>query len=302
MQSTNELRRFNSFYVLKLGLLAERYSKDGHTIAMHKVASHIAAAGTTTASRLASALSMDKAQISRILSRMLSLGFIDTAVDEWNLKIKLIRLSDRGRTILDELDHKADAALETMVGKLSASARRRLLEATQEITAILGTVGYTGDGKTVVRAIRPGEAGWVIYRHSKIHARDFPKSPRPEAQTIADFADMQSAADEPANRVQVALRDGDIVGWIFIRRPKKQKAELAHLCVEPNYRRIGVGTALLQAVLRNAGAKELLASADKHSGFPSKFFEKNGFQLSHTSAGEKRIYVKAIDWVSRMPA
>lgn len=61
MQSTTELRRFNSFYIAKFGLLAERYSKSGHTIAMHKVASGIRAAEATTATRLAVCVASDAA-------------------------------------------------------------------------------------------------------------------------------------------------------------------------------------------------------------------------------------------------
>lgn len=296
MQSTIELRRFNSFYVAKFALLDERYSKSGHTIAMHKVASEISAAGTTTATKLAIVLSMDKAQISRILSRMLSLGLIDKTVDKWNLKSQMIQLSDRGRTLLDELDREAEAELEAVVGNRSASGRRRLIEATQEITSILGTTGYTGDGKTIVRDIREGEAGWVIYRHSTILARDYPKSPQPEAQLIADFANMRTSAGQQSDSVKVALRDGDIVGWVFIRAQKKQTVELVHLCVEPTSRKIGVGTALLQAALAGcaSGVKTLLATANKHPDFPIKFFEKRGFHLSRSLSSGKRLYVKTI--------
>ncbi len=297
MQSTNELRRFNAFYIAKFGLLNERYAKSGHTIAMHKVASQIAAAGTTTATQLVSVLSMDKAQISRILSRMLSLGLIDRTADKWNLKSQLIQLSDHGRTLLNDLDREAEAALEAVVGNRSATGRRRLLEATEEITSLLGTAGYTGDGKTIVRDIREGEAGWVIYRHSTIFARDYPRSSQPEAQLIADFANMGTSAGQQSDCVKVALRDGDIVGWVFIRAQKKQTAELVRLCVEPTSRTIGVGTKLLQEALAGCapGVQTLLASADGQPNFPINFFEKNGFHLPRTPNSGKRLYVKTIE-------
>ncbi|MRG57428.1 GNAT family N-acetyltransferase [Phyllobacterium sp. SYP-B3895] len=296
MQSTIELRRFNSFYIAKFGLLDERYAKSGHTIALHKVASQIAAAGTTTATQLASVLGMDKAQISRILSRMLSLGLIDKTVDKWNLKSQLIQLSDRGRTVLDDLEREAEAALEAVVGKRSATGRRRLLEATQEITSFLGNYGYTGDGTTIVRDIRQGEAGWVIYRHATIFARDFPKSPHPEARLIADFANMGAGAGQQSDCVKVALRDGDIVGWVFVRS-RKRSAELMHLCVEPTSRKIGVGTKLLQAALAGcaSGVKTLSARADSHPDFSVRFFEKSGFHLSRTPSSGKRLYVKTME-------
>ncbi|WP_245448716.1 bifunctional helix-turn-helix transcriptional regulator/GNAT family N-acetyltransferase [Phyllobacterium sophorae] len=241
---------------------------------------------------------MDKAQISRILSRMFSLGLIDKTVDKWNLKSRLIQLSDRGRTLLDEFDREAEASLQAVVGNRSASGRRRLLEATQEITSILGTAGYTGDGKTIIRDIRQGEAGWVIHRHSTIFSRDYPKSPQPEAQLIADFANMRTSAGQRSDCMKVALRDGDIVGWVFIRaQKKKQTAELVHLCVEPTSRRIGVGTTLLQAALAGCASKvkTLLARADAQPDFPINFFEKNGFHPPRTPSSEKGLYLKAID-------
>lgn len=84
-----------AIYTAKFGLLTERYSKSGYTIAMHRIASEIATSGTTTATLLASILAMDRAQISRILSRMLSLGLVEKAPDDWNAKRQLIKLSDQ---------------------------------------------------------------------------------------------------------------------------------------------------------------------------------------------------------------
>lgn len=138
----------------------------------------------------------------------------------------------------------------------------------------------------------------MIYRHSTIFARDYPKSPQPEAQVIADFATMGTCAGQQSDCMKVALRDGDIVGWVFIRaQKKKQTAELVHLCVEPTSRKIGVGTKLLQAAFAGcaAGVKTLLARADGHPDFPINFFEKSGFHLSRTPKSEKRLYVKTIE-------
>ncbi|PSH65176.1 hypothetical protein CU103_09140 [Phyllobacterium sophorae] len=66
-----------------------------------------------------------------------------------------------------------NAALDAVIGNLSASGKRRLLESMDEIRSVLGTVGYSGDGKTIVREPRNGELGWVIHRHSIIHAREY---------------------------------------------------------------------------------------------------------------------------------
>ncbi len=98
MQSTKEIRGFNWFYTAKLGPLSERYPKNGYTIAMHKIASE-RSNGATTATRLTSDLMMDKAQASRILARMLSIGVVEKTADTWNAKRQLIKLTDHGRAV-----------------------------------------------------------------------------------------------------------------------------------------------------------------------------------------------------------
>ncbi|UXN57696.1 hypothetical protein [Phyllobacterium zundukense] len=69
----------------------------------------------------------------------------------------MIKLTDHGRKILDQLENEVDQTLEATVGKLSESAKRRLLESMDEIRSVLGTVGYSGDGKTIVREPKKGE-------------------------------------------------------------------------------------------------------------------------------------------------
>ncbi|PSH65175.1 hypothetical protein CU103_09135 [Phyllobacterium sophorae] len=113
---------------------------------------------------------------------------------------------------------------------------------------------------------------------------------------IADFASWRSSVGADKHQIRVALRDGDIVGWVFVRGSRNQKAELAHLCVEPSSRRIGVGSALLEAALSicEGRASTLVAGTEEYWTSAHQFLEKVGYQLSPKAADGRRVYSKTI--------
>ncbi|MCB0078545.1 MAG: GNAT family N-acetyltransferase [Anaerolineales bacterium] len=87
----------------------------------------------------------------------------------------------------------------------------------------------------------------------------------------------------------VAERAGALVGTAGWHRRAPKQAEIVRMAVATSHRRLGVGHALLQALLRDVRAHGistvvLETNDDWHSAIA--FYEANGFRLTHREASE----------------
>lgn len=134
-----------------------------------------------------------------------------------------------------------------------------------------------------IRLARPDEAGALVElkRRAALAGEDdeVRRQLRERPELIALDPEMIAAS-----RVMVAARGGSIVGFATIVTHEGDDAELEGLFVEPAHWREGIGTALLEAITREAaawGANRLhvLANAEALA-----FYERHGFER----LGERR--------------
>jgi GNAT superfamily N-acetyltransferase len=178
------------------------------------------------------------------------------------------------------LDAQSATQTRDMLAAVHDDDRRRLLDAMHVITDVLSESpqprGY------LLRAPQPGDMGWVVQRHGALYAEEFGWDERFEAlvaRIVADYVDNREPGAEAA---WIAEVDGTPAGCVFCVRKNDRTAQLRMLLVEPWARGLGIGSRLVEEVLRfarRAGYSDItLWTNDVLSG-ARRIYQRAGFTL-----------------------
>jgi GNAT superfamily N-acetyltransferase len=152
-----------------------------------------------------------------------------------------------------------------------------------------------------LRPLRPGDAGWIIYRHATLLAPEFGWNASFEAicaRILADFIDHFQPACECSWIVE---RDGAILGSLFLVRQDEETAKLRLLYLEPEVRGMGLARTLLEtsiAFARSRNYRRLCLFTTSNLSDARRLYARLGFMMvDDTLPAPFGEGVKGEEWV-----
>ena len=284
MTLTDEVRAFNRFYTLKLGLLNRSLPATDLSLPEARVLyelAHAPEAGATAAD-MGRALNMDKAHLSRVAARLRVRGLIARRISPDHRRRRLLTLTDKGREAFAAADAAARAQVEALVAPVDARARKRLGEAMRDIRAVLD--GRKAEpGEVSLRPPRIGDMGWIIHRQAVLYHQEYGWDWTYEGLASRILGAFVAEFDSAREDSWVAERGGAIVGSVFLMKgDKPEVAKLRLLYVEPAARGLGLGRRLVAACIaraRELGYHELTLWTNDVLVSARRIYQAAGFRL-----------------------
>lgn len=155
-----------------------------------------------------------------------------------------------------------------------------------------------------LRALRPGDLGWVIARHGTLYAQEYGFNQRFEAMVARIAADYVDQLDPAHECAWIAELDDQPVGCVFIvqarhehtQAPEPGVAQLRMLLVEPQARGHGVGkmlTAQCETFARQAGYTRLRLWTNQALTAARAIYKASGYRLlsteEHSNFGSPQV-------------
>src|SRR5262249_45009893 len=254
------VRRFNRFYTQRIGVLRERLLDSPFPLTAVRVLYELAhwpdSGPPPTATVLAARLDLDEGYLSRILRAFEQRGLIRKTEHPEDGRRKSLALTTNGGRAFAPLEARSRAEVAAMLARLAPPEQARLVEAMQSIETLLGDRDQRAAASVpyLLRSHRPGDIGWVIYRHGVLYASEYGYHERFEALVAGIAARFIERFDPERERCWIAEMRGEIVGSVFLVRKSRAVAKLRLLLVEPHARGLGIGARLVEECVRFARA------------------------------------------------
>ena len=288
------VRAFNRFYTNLIGLLRGKYLDTPYSLTEARVLFELAQRDASEVTDLRRTVDIDAGYLSRILARFSSDGLITRQRSAADGRRQVITLTGDGRSVVAGLDARSAAQTRDMLATVHDDDRHRLLNAMHVITDVLAEAppprGY------VMRAPRAGDMGWVVQRHGAMYAEEFGWDETFEALVARLVADYVDHRDPDREAAWIAEVDGTPAGCVFCMRKDDRTAQLRMLLVEPWARGLGIGSRLVEEVLRfarRAGYSDITLWTNDVLGSARRIYQRAGFTLDdearHHSFGKDLV-------------
>jgi DNA-binding MarR family transcriptional regulator/GNAT superfamily N-acetyltransferase len=298
MEAVETVRRFNRFYTNLIGVLRGGLLDTPYSLTEARVLYELAHGDVHEVVDLRQALDIDAGYLSRILRRLVADGLADSERSTVDGRRQRIRLTAQGHKVFADLDSRSTMQIEELLDGLDAPGRRRLVGAMATIEGLL--TGAAQPASVVLRALVPGDLGWVVQRHGALYAEQYGWDQSFEVLVARIVADFGASHDPARESAWIAEVDGAPVGCIFCVRKDDTAAQLRLLLVEPSARGHGVGSRLVEECLRFArrtGYREVVLWTNDVLAEARRIYERAGFQLA--SANPHHAFGKDLveqDW------
>ena len=135
-------------------------------------------------------------------------------------------------------------------------------------------------GTLRVRGLEPGDLGWLVERHGVLYAREYGWDQSFERLVASIAAEFNPDTDRALDRGD----DTSAIGAVLCVHADDATAKLRTLLVEPQARGLGLGTTLVQEVIRHAkqrGYTTLTLWTNDVLHAARRIYEREGFTLQH---------------------
>jgi DNA-binding MarR family transcriptional regulator/GNAT superfamily N-acetyltransferase len=247
-----------------------------------------------TATDLRDLLGMDPGYLSRILRSFEHDGLITRALASGDRRRSVLGLTAKGRRVFSGLEARQSAEVERMLASIADRGQDDLVSSMRTIAEVLG--GVIPSKKVSLRTHRPGDMGWVMFRHGVLYHQEYGWDERFEALVGEIVVNFIRHFDPAREQCWIAEIDGARVGSVFLVKHTPKIAKLRLLLVEPSARGHGVGKLLVKeciAFASNAGYQKITLWTNSVLDAARHIYIAEGFQLvkeaAHSEFGEGLI-------------
>ena len=276
-------REFNRFYTQKIGVLRDGYLGGSLSLTRVRVLYEIANRKKTTASELSRDLALDPGYLSRIVKAFSRENIIERSRSTTDGRESFLRLTNDGRRVFVSLNDRAEIEISGLLNSIPPIQQERLIEAMQTIEHAFHPE-QKHEVQYSLRAPRPGDLGWIVYRHGAVYAQEYGWNQEFEglvAKIVAHFIEHYCPERE---RFWIAEMNGEIVGCVCIVQKSRAVAQLRLLLVEPKARGLGIGSRLVRectTFAKNAGYEKITLWTNSVLRKARKVYQSEGYRLKH---------------------
>lgn len=278
------VRAFTRYYTNKIGVLRGGLYGSRHPLPEARVLFELGLAETTPVAELRRSLEMDAGQLSRLLARLDEEGLVVRERSPDDARKQVLRLTAAGRREHRRLDRGAIEDWSALLDGVPEGDRRRLIGAMDAVRGVLDSA--PGEATEVtLRAPGPGDLGWIVARHGALYAAEFGWGIGFEAlvaEVVADFAAGAARGDDGLRGWIASVGDAPAGCVLSVRGDEPGDAKLRLLLVEPFARGLGVGGALIDAVVDHArehGDRRVVLWTNHPLTGARRLYERRGFTL-----------------------
>ncbi len=140
---------------------------------------------------------------------------------------------------------------------------------------------------TIRNEIKPGDLGYVIYRHGKLYGEEYNYGISFETYVAKGMYEFYAAYNPRLDRVWICEHGENIVGFLLLMHRENNTAQLRYFYLEPEYRRIGLGKKLMslfmEFLLQCGYTSAYLLTTDE-LGAAASLYARYGFVLTEEKA------------------
>jgi DNA-binding MarR family transcriptional regulator/N-acetylglutamate synthase-like GNAT family acetyltransferase len=296
MNAVDEFRSFNRFFTREIGLLDKHLLASDYTLAEGRVLYELANNGEQTAADIGRSLHMDKAHLSRIVSRFEKRKLVRVRASSTHGRQRLIALTPAGREVFSGLNRRSQLQMEQILAPLDDDARRRLVSSMRQIRNLIDAENRVPDQVTY-RGLQPGDLGWVIHRQAMLYHQEYGLDWTYEALVAEILSKFVTSFNPEREAGWIAEYAGSTAGSIFlVQSEDPEVAKLRLLYVEPSARGLGIGRTLVSTCVERArelGYRQIKLWTNDVLVSARRIYEAAGFRLvdeeKHHSFGKDLV-------------
>jgi DNA-binding MarR family transcriptional regulator/ribosomal protein S18 acetylase RimI-like enzyme len=280
MDSIDQIRAFNRLWTARIGLLTRSYLDSGLGLTEVRVL-HDLVGGPVRARALAQTLGIDEGYLSRILRTFETRGWLTRRSVDGDARARDIALTTTGIAAAQSLMTASRMAVAEMLAGLDPVQQALLDDGLACATAAFDPVIVQ------LRALEPGDAGWIVARHAALYAADEGFDATFEALVAEILAAFIRNHDPARERGWIAAHGAQQLGSIFCVQGEDGTAKLRLFFVEKAARGTGLAQQMLEtcmAFARDAGYPSMRLWTHESHRAAGRLYARNGFALTDSRA------------------
>lgn len=238
-----QVRSFNRTMTERVGVLNDHFLGRNHPLGEARLLWEIGADGAEVR-ELRRRLGLDSAYVSRLLRSLEGQGLIVVGVSSNDGRVRQVHLTEAGLRERAELDQRADAFARSLLERLGARQRVKLVTAMAEVERLLIASLIT----IIPTDPTSADVQWLFGRYFAELGERFEAGFDPSLSISAQAHELTP----PAGLVLVARLREEPVGCGALKLHESAPAEIKRMWVAPRARGLGVGRRLLEALERYA--------------------------------------------------